>query len=177
MISIQDQVFENRVPTENLQAAHNRPFADQPIEIEGAERPRVVEGVYQGRLIGHITSQYRSSYKVEFRFLITIPGSPHRNEAELGYFFEVKKLVGPIGPDGAFISKGPRSKLAKFLAQCQEVLGVTHPLTINDLKMMKWELTVDTVRVDWDGNEIPELSRYSVIRTVKPIGPEELEDW
>ena len=177
MISILDQALENRAPNGTLHVANNRPFADQPIEIEGEERPRVVEGVYQGRLIGHVTSQYRSRYKVEFRFLITLPGSPARNEVEIGYFFEVKKLVGPIGPDGAFISKGPRSKLAKFLAQCQEVLGVSDPLTINELKMMKWELTVDTVRVDWDGHEIPELSRYSVIRTVKPIDPGTLTDW
>lgn len=91
MINIRDQAFENRVSTGAPQGAHNLPFVDQPIEIEGAERPRVVEGVYQGRLIGHVTSQYRSSYKVEFRFLITLPGSSPRNEVELGYFSRSKK--------------------------------------------------------------------------------------
>jgi hypothetical protein len=159
-------------PTTNIQS-----FADQPIEIDGTERPRIAEGVYKGRLIGHITSRYRSSHKVEFRFAITLPGIGSGGDVELGLFFEVKSAADPTGPGGTFAPKGPRSKLAKLLAQCQEVLGISRPLSINELKTAKWELTVGTVNSDWDGHQIPTLSQYSVIRSVKPIDPRALEDW
>jgi hypothetical protein len=157
------------------------PFSDQPIKISGPERPWIPDGGYQGVLISHVTSRYRSSHKVEFRFNVMVQGPDGLQRVELGYFFEVGEATPPLGMGGEFKPKGHRSKLAKLLSQCQDTLGTDRSLSMKDLSKLHWQLTVSTVVSDWDGNEIPERSRYSVIRTVQPTvqptNPMTLIDW
>lgn len=153
------------------------PFSDQPIEISGPERPWIPDGAYQGVLIGHATSRYRTSHKIEFRFNVKVRGPDGLHTVELGHFFEIAEAIPPLGLGGAFKPKGHRSKLAKLLSQCQETLKTDRLLSMKDLSTFRWLLEVTTVVSDWDGNEIPERSRYSVIRSVQPIDPSTLEDW
>jgi hypothetical protein len=153
------------------------PFSDQPIEISGSERPWIPDGEYQGVLIGHVTSRYRSSHKIEFRFNVEVLGPDGLDKVELGYFFEIEEAKLPLGLGGVFKPKGHRSKLAKLLAQCQETLETDQLLSMADLSKLRWKVFVSTVATDWDGNEIPERLRYSVIRSVKPTNPNALQDW
>ena len=152
-------------------------ISEDPIVIEGAERPWIPDGLYDGRLIGHATSRFRTIPKVELRFLVTIRSPQGLEKIELGQFFSVAHVSEPIGAGRPFKPLGPRSKLAKLLSACQEVLGVEKSLSTKDLAALRWRLNVRTVMVDWDGNEIPQRSQYSVIRSVSPIDPEEAEDW
>lgn len=153
------------------------PFSDQPIEISGPERPWIPDGVYQGVLIAHVTSRYRSSHKVEFRFNVKVQGPYGIYMVELGHFFEIEEAIPPLGLGGRFKPKGHRSKLAKLLSQCQETLSTAKSLSMQDLSKLRWDLAVSTVVSDWDGKEIPERSRYSVIRSLNPWDTKTLVDW
>lgn len=152
-----------------------RPFSDQPIEVSGPKRPCIPDGIYSGTLVGHVTSRFRSSHKVELRFNVEVKGPDGFYTAELGHFFEIAEAVPPLGSGGVFRPKGHRSKLARLLSQCQDTLGVDRPLSMKDLSLLEWQLYVATVETDWDGNEIAHRSRYSVIRSVYPIDPKSLK--
>ena len=152
-------------------------LSDQPIVINGPERPWIPDGIYSGILIGHATSRYRSSHKIEIKFKVEVQTPDGFFTEGLGIFFEIAEASPPLGQGGAFKPKGHRSKLAKLLTLCQEILETDKPLSIKDLSQLRWKVNVSTVMHDWDGYELPERSRYSVIRTVQPSDPRALEDW
>lgn len=152
-------------------------FSDQPIEISGPERPWIPDGAYQGTLVGHVTSRYRFSQKIELRFSVKVESPERPYVVELGIFFEIAEALPPLGAGGSFKPKGHRSKFAKLLSHCQSTLRTDRPLSMKDLSTLKWQLIVATVTTDWDGNEIPERSRYSVIRSIHPIDQWKLNDW
>jgi hypothetical protein len=142
------------------------PFSpnDKPLEITGPIRPRLPDGDYQAIFIGHRTTNFYGP-RVELIFGLIVPGeSPRR----FGMFLSVGAVPPPIGNNGRFLLKGPRSKFAKLLCSVTELLEVGEPPTLQRFAELKWTVTLESPERDSDGNPIPSEMRYSVIARAIP---------